>query len=66
MSARLTFMEKYIWSNLGWVFCEISFRCPERLWHVLGVWTNTLGNWFYDRAYTRTDIPVGGGGTGPF
>ena len=51
----MTFLEEYVWANLGWVFCEISFRCPGWLWSVLGNWTNTLGNWFYDLAFTRIE-----------
>lgn len=64
MNIRLTFMENYIWYSLGWVFCEISFKCPEWLWSILGIHASILGNWFYDRAYARTDAK--GGGTGPF
>jgi len=77
---HFTFMERHVWANLGWVFCEVSFRCPEWLWYVLGHWTNTLGNWFYEMAYDRYErengleekrqvaiqAGFGGGGTGPF
>jgi len=66
MNTNLTFIENYVWSNLGWVFCEISFKCPEWLWRVLGAWANTLGNRFYCLAYDRTDALRLGGGTGPF
>ena len=46
-------MERHVWANLGWFFCEISFKCPEQLWYVLGHWTNSLGNRFYDLVYSR-------------
>ena len=74
MNGKLTFMENYIWSNLGWVFCEISYKCPHWFWAKFGcAWPHTLGTWFYGLAYDRTDAPptgvrlaVKGGGTGPF
>ena len=66
MNTDLTFAEEHIWSNLGWVFCEISFRCYGFWWYVLGSWTNSLGSWLYCLAYDRTDALRLGGGTGPF
>lgn len=63
---ELTFVENYAWGTLGWLFCEIAFNLPDSniVWWLFG-WTYLLGNWFYNKVYTRSDAVRYGGGTGP-
>lgn len=50
---ELTFMERYVWANFGWVFIEAPTHLPEWTWRFLGAWMYPLGNWLYNRAYDR-------------
>ena len=53
---ELTFMEDYVWANLGYVFCQISFRAYDWQWYLLYPgWCHSLGGWFYGLAYDRYD-----------
>ncbi len=51
---ELTFVENYVWENLGLFFCEIAFNLPDYAitWWLLG-WMYPLGNWFYGLSYKR-------------
>ncbi len=53
---ELTFMEDYVWANLGWVFCQVAFRARDWEWYLLYPgWCHSLGGWFYGLAYDRYD-----------
>lgn len=56
-AAELTWVEDYVWANLGWLFCEISFQSPDFVWKYLFFpsWCHSLGNYFYGRAYERVE-----------
>ncbi len=62
---ELTFVENYVWENLGWIFCEIAFSTPDWLFWALS-WTYPLGNFFYGLSYERRGREGHGGGIGPF
>ena len=50
---ELTFMERYVWANLGWVFIEASARLPNWTFRFLGTWMYPIGNKLYELAYDR-------------
>lgn len=50
---ELTFMERYVWANIGWVFIEASFRLPNWTFRFLGSWMYPIGNKLYELAYDR-------------
>lgn len=53
---RLTFVENYVWANLGWLFCELCFTwadyTPDALFWVFS-WAHSVGTFFYERAFGR-------------
>lgn len=50
---ELTFMERYMWANLGWFFIEAPTRLPDWTWWFVGAWMYPLGNRLYELAYDR-------------
>lgn len=50
---ELTFMERYVWANLGWFFIEAPMHLPNWTWRFLGAWMYPLGDKLYDLAFDR-------------
>lgn len=46
-------MRLWLYYRLGWLFCELSFKCD--MWGTQ--WAYALGNWFYGKAIAIEPYP---------